>query len=48
MLRKVSRGTNCKVDDLLRAGGGRSGRLSRPGLRRILKFLLEERALEAV
>jgi len=48
MLGEVSHGTNCKVADLLRAGGGRSERFSRQGLRRTLKFLLEERALDAV
>ncbi len=48
MLGKVRRGTNCTVADLLRAGGRKSERLSRLGLRRTLKFLLEERALEAV
>ncbi len=46
MLGKVSRGTNCKVADLLRTGGRKSERSSRQGLRRTLKFLLEERALE--
>jgi len=48
MLGKVSHGANCKVTELLRTGGRNSDRVSRQGLRRTLKFLLEERALEPV
>ena len=46
MLDSVSRGTVCEVADLLRAGSRKSERLPRQGIRRALKFLLEERALE--
>jgi hypothetical protein len=48
MLGRVSRGTCCEVADLLRARGRKSERLSRQRLRRALKFLLEESALETV
>jgi len=46
MLDSVSCGTVCEVADLLRAGSRKSERLPRQGIRRALKFLLEERALE--
>jgi 50S ribosomal protein L16 3-hydroxylase len=46
MLGRVSRGTVCEVADLLRAGGRKSQRVPRQALRRTLRFLLEERALE--
>jgi len=46
MLGRVSRGAVCEVAELLGAGSGKSQRLLRQGLRRILKFLVEEGALE--
>jgi hypothetical protein len=46
MLGRVSRGTVCELADLLRAGPRKSRRLSQQALRRTLRFLLEERALE--
>lgn len=46
LLDRVSRGTVCEVADLLKAGGRKSRRFPGQALRRTLKFLLEERALE--
>jgi hypothetical protein len=47
MLGKLSSGTPCEVADQLRLGRRKSQRVSRQALRRTLKFLLEERALES-
>jgi 50S ribosomal protein L16 3-hydroxylase len=46
MLGRVSGAAVCEVADLLKAGGGKSQRSSRQAIRRTLKFLLEERAVE--
>ncbi|HKO03475.1 MAG TPA: cupin domain-containing protein [Candidatus Acidoferrales bacterium] len=46
MLGRVSRGAVCEVADLTGAEGRKLQRVSRQALRRTLKFLLEERALE--
>ena len=48
LLARVSRGTVCQVEDLLKGSGRKSRRIPGPALRRTLRFLLEERALEAV
>jgi len=48
LLARVSRGTVCEVADLLEGTGRKSPRFPATELRRTLKFLLEEKALEAV